>query len=262
MAFALLGAGCSLSTPGGHQASAQIKLVFPEMTPEQLRQLAAQASTACATSDCDAAVGMLVGVEEKSVRVCTAFLVAPDKVMTAGRCLSSRIARGGEGCEDVTILFPAADSQGEPERAQCSKVIAVSRPAARDQVAPDYALLALKSATRRPALSPGAVSGAAASSSIVAVDVVRNGRGLLGRQRRKPCAPRGLRTAMLALSGCNLEPGNSGAPVLTADRTAWAVVSSGPAPSFASTLSCIPEIVPGVRCEPAAASESPAPSER
>lgn len=199
----------------------------------------------CAASvECPESVALLVGLSApREPTRCTAALIGTETAVTAGHCVARELSNGG-ACHDVWLGFPATPTQ-EAEWLGCSRVSAVSS-SGDTLLAPDYALLRLRSATARIALPLG--RGALSTGDVVQMVSVTPDRfydEIHEVQTRRcivdggdpsspwnPIAPPTVRV----LSSCPIREGNSGAPLLDRQGRMRGLVHAGGPPFFAFGL--------------------------
>ncbi len=199
----------------------------------------------CAESEeCHESVALLVGLSGlREPTRCTAALIGSTTAVTAGHCVARELADGG-ACHDVWLGFAETPNQ-KSEWLGCSKVSAVSSQA-ETLLAPDYAVLQLRTATARPALPLG--RGALSTGDIVEmvsvtpdrfyddVHEVRTRRCVVdGGDPSSPWSPIAPPTVRV-LSSCPIHEGNSGAPVLDRQGRLRGLVHAGGPPFFAFGL--------------------------
>ncbi|MEM9728116.1 MAG: trypsin-like peptidase domain-containing protein [Myxococcota bacterium] len=200
---------------------------------------------ACADdSDCPESVALLVGrsAPEEPMR-CTAALIGPRTAVTAGHCVAWELSRGGR-CDDVWLGFASVGGRA-PEWVACASVQS-SSDASGSLLAPDYAILRLRSDAHR---APLAVSrGELGTGEVVRmvsvtpnrfyddVHEVRSRRCIIDHQGTPtawtPVAPSSVRV----LSSCPIQLGNSGAPLLDYQGRMRGLVHAGGPPYFAFGL--------------------------
>lgn len=199
----------------------------------------------CAASEeCHESVALLVGLSApREPTRCTAALIGPATAVTAGHCVAWELSAGG-ACHDVWLGF-AKTATHEAEWLGCSKISAVSAPGGT-LLAPDYAVLQLRTPTRRRALSLG--RGALNTGEVVRMvsvtadrfydDMhhVRTRRCIVddGKQG-SPWSPMGSPTVRV-LSSCPIHEGDSGAPLLDMEGRMRGLVHAGGPPFFAFGL--------------------------
>ncbi len=197
-----------------------------------------------ASGDCHESVALLVGlsVVHEPTR-CTAALIGPTTAVTAGHCVTHELAAGG-ACGDVWLGFAETATQ-KTEWLGCSRISAVSS-SSETLLAPDYAVLELRTATGRLALplAQGALrTGDVVRMVSVTADrfyddlhEVRTRRCVIDSGKPKslygPIAPANVRV----LASCPIHEGNSGAPLLDGQGRMRGLVHAGGPPYFAFGL--------------------------
>ncbi|MDH3201412.1 MAG: serine protease [Myxococcales bacterium] len=197
-----------------------------------------------ASEECHESVALLVGLSAlREPTRCTAALIGPTTAVTAGHCVARELATGGV-CHDVWLGFAETPTQ-KTEWLGCSKVSAVSS-TGDTLMAPDYAVLQLRTATARPALPLG--RRALSTGDVVRMvsvtpdrfyddlHEVRTRRCVVdGGDPSSPWSPIAPHTVRV-LSSCPIHEGNSGAPLLDRQGRMRGLVHAGGPPFFAFGL--------------------------
>ena len=206
--------------------------------------LAAEAPTVrCAdAARCPPSVGLVVfpGTEPDALgRVlptrCTGTLVAPDRVLTASHCVTTPT------CVGAWITFPATASHPAGS-AHCAWVLARDPDDADAVLLEDWAILQLDRPIDRPVAAlerapatPGTIVTVASVTPHPIYDSRHELDGRLCRVESPEAAEARLGEGARRvgwLSGCPIEPGNSGSPVLDAEGRLRALVHAGSHPVF------------------------------
>jgi hypothetical protein len=196
------------------------------------------------SEECHESVALLVGLSApREPTRCTAALIGPTTAVTAGHCVAWELSAGG-ACHDVWLGF-AETSTRKAEWLGCSKISAVSSPG-DTLLAPDYAVLQLRTTTERLALPLG--RGALNTGEVVRmvsvtadrfyddVHEVRTRRCVVDDgDDRSPWSPIASPTVRV-LSSCPIHEGNSGAPLLDREGRMRGLVHAGGPPFFAFGL--------------------------
>ncbi|MCA9612431.1 MAG: trypsin-like peptidase domain-containing protein, partial [Myxococcales bacterium] len=166
---------------------------------------------------------------------CTGTLVAPDRVLTASHCLTT------PRCDDAWVAFPATTDH-EAAVARCVRVLAQDPDTQDGVLLQDWALLLLERPLPRPFAT--LASEAVREGTIVTVASVTP-HPIYGSQHQLEARLCRAETSEAAearlgaearrvgwLSGCPIEPGNSGSPVLDAEGRLRALVHAGSHPVF------------------------------
>lgn|GEM_PF-5748944 len=186
--------------------------------------------------DCHGGVAMIGLLEDgRESAFCSAFLVAPDQLVTAAHCIPDAVQRGVARCRDaMRIHFPAWGG-GPALNAVCGEVLHTSALLDRALMAIDYAVIHLARSIERPffSLSRDGVTDRAASSLWV-VDPPDEELGTPGLLLRKRCrAAQGTidfpafdrdDAAVVMLRDCGARGGNSGGAVVDARGVVRAVL--------------------------------------
>jgi len=197
-----------------------------------------------ASEECYESVALLVGLSApREPTRCTAALIGPTTAVTAGHCVARELSAGG-ACHDVWLGFAETRTQ-KAEWLGCSKISALSSPG-DTLLAPDYAVLQLRTATARLALSLG--RGALSTGDVVRMvsvtpdrfyddmHEVRTRRCVVdGGDFSSPWSPVAPPTVRV-LSSCPIHEGNSGAPLLDRQGRMRGLVHAGGPPFFAFGL--------------------------
>lgn len=197
-----------------------------------------------ASEECHESVALLVGLSapDEPTR-CTAALIGPTTAVTAGHCVARELSAGG-ACHDVWLGFAETTTQ-ETEWLGCSKISALSS-RGDTFLAPDYAVLELRTATARLALP--LAQGALRTGDVVRmvsvtadrfyddIHEVRTRRCVIdGGDPSSPWSPIAPPTVRV-LSSCPIHEGNSGAPLLDGQGRMRGLVHAGGPPFFAFGL--------------------------
>lgn len=191
--------------------------------------------------ECHESVALLVGLSApREPTRCTAALIGPRTAVTAGHCVAGELSRGG-ACHDLWLGFAETPTR-KSEWLGCSKISAASSQGA-SLLAPDYAVLQLRTITERVAIPLG--RRALAAGEIVRMVSVAQDRFYDEvhevRTRRcvvddgddaspwSPIAPPTVRV----LSSCPIHEGDSGAPLLDREGRMRGLVHAGGPPFFA-----------------------------
>ena len=195
-----------------------------------------------APSQCPPSVGMVVfpGREPDALgRIrparCTGTLIAPDRVLTASHCLTTPT------CLGAWITFPATETRPEGF-AHCAWVLAQDPDDADAVLLEDWAILQLDRPIDRPVatldhtpVAPGTIVTVASVTPHPIYDSRHELEGRLCRVETSEAAEARLGAGARRvgwLSGCPIEPGNSGSPVLDAEGRLRALVHAGSHPVF------------------------------
>lgn len=195
-----------------------------------------------APSQCPPSVGMVVfpGREPDVLgRIrparCTGTLIAPDRVLTASHCLTTPT------CLGAWITFPATETR-PAGFAHCAWVLAQDPDDADAVLLEDWAILQLDRPIDRPVatldhtpVAPGTIVTVASVTPHPIYDSRHELEGRLCRVETSEAAEARLGAGARRvgwLSGCPIEPGNSGSPVLDAEGRLRALVHAGSHPVF------------------------------
>lgn len=179
--------------------------------------------------NCNPSLGMLVNTTDRSVGLCSAFLVTNQIIATNSHCIPKDIKsnlqnKTARRCQNrIWVFFPQTGNYAE-EQIECDTLLHYS--AIEDnRVLPDFAFLLLKSTTQRPSL---AVSTQGFENEkfyeLLKIDPVVNHGIPSGYMRKTQCQAiydtlyvnnQGLKnTPNITMALCNIYPGNSGSPIL------------------------------------------------
>lgn len=195
-----------------------------------------------APSQCPPSVGMVVfpGREPDALgRIrparCTGTLIAPDRVLTASHCLTTPT------CLGAWITFPATETR-PADVAHCAWVLAQDPDDADAVLLEDWAILQLDRPIDRPVATldhtpvpPGTIVTVASVTPHPIYDSRHELEGRLCRVETSEAAEARLGVGARRvgwLSGCPIEPGNSGSPVLDERGRLRALVHAGSHPVF------------------------------
>jgi hypothetical protein len=209
-----------------------------ELTPPRYQVSCAPAE------ECHESVALLVGLSAPREPIrCTAALIGPTTAVTAGHCVARELSAGG-ACHGVWLGFAETPTR-RAEWLSCSKINAVSRPE-NTLLAPDYAVLQLRTATERLALPLG--QGTLGSGEVVRMVSVTADRFYddMHQVRTRRCvvddgdhsSPWSLIASptVRVLSSCPIHEGNSGAPLLDQQGRMRGLVHAGGPPFYAFGL--------------------------
>jgi hypothetical protein len=159
--------------------------------------------------------------------MCTASLVGPDLLLTNGHCIPPELRSQGASCQESIWVHFLRDRKKrlQSEKIECLEVLySVDKEA--NFLQPDYALLRLTRATKRPVLKMS--RGGLAHGErlrVYKMDPVDSEDGLRGVLKLEECrvvhgsaaVKRSLheRSLVTQLADCEIIPGNSGSPLLT-----------------------------------------------
>jgi hypothetical protein len=195
----------------------------------------------CVDEPCSRSVGVIYHDVGALRQRCTATLIAPDRVLTAGHCLPPDTRAVGDRCAGVSVAFGA--TAGQPaEHRRCVRVIVATGVDNPATLTPDYAVVLLDRPSERPVLAvdpaplaPGEVV------TIFAAAPERDHEGHLALRARR-CRVEGPGEAVEALGArardvawlalCPIRPGNSGAPVVDDEGRVRGLVHGGSPPFF------------------------------
>ncbi len=203
---------------------------------------------------CPGYVGQLeirVTGQEKPL-VCNGFLIDSQTIATASHC----IPEPNLCSKNVSIHFPMT-AKNSAEVGECEKVIVQSDPS-KTIPEPDFALFKLKTATKRPSIPLNLINGVEDQEQVFAVkiDAVSNAnvKGILRVVECHVAYGKGLAenskkpfSGAHALTGCDMLPGNSGAPLLGQDLRSAKLILLGknkdylkePKIVYATNASCV-----------------------
>jgi len=166
---------------------------------------------------------------------CTGTLVAPDRVLTASHCITTPT------CVGAWITFPATASH-PAGFAHCAWVLARDPDDGDAVLLEDWAILQLDRPVDRPVATlerapatPGTIVTVASVTPHPIYDSRHELDGRLCRVEGPEAAEARLGEGARRvgwLSGCPIEPGNSGSPVLDAEGRLRALVHAGSHPVF------------------------------
>ena len=211
---------------------------IPAHSLAQAQEIVGRSEVLCETPEsCSPSVGQLVMIEpSKSADLnsqfklfqCTAFPLGPDLIATAGHCVPRDLKAAGSACQGrITVFFPAT-AKFSAEESSCGQVLYVGNGTDDSGYpAPDYALLQMTHAVRRPVLAmshAGFPDGA--KLEVVKADpvpekfakaIIRT--AICNTVQNTAIIPDYDRniTALVTLYGCDNKHGNSGAPILSQD---------------------------------------------
>lgn len=208
---------------------------YPAPTEEIAKKLFDEAQVSCEDQgECHGSVGLLVAKHNESVGICSAFLTAPDTIMTNSHCVPDDLTPGASCDGYIEILFPAVEDL-KKERTTCKTVMARSNHNESSALlSQDFAILKLSKEVSRPSLSlsrkktlPGEVLSVVSmtpASSKSPVGVISRPRPcpLLGKNMLNPHLPN-VDKPILFFSECNLVQGNSGSPMLDSSGAVRAI---------------------------------------
>jgi hypothetical protein len=194
------------------------------VTGSELRsaELIQAAQVSCQSQDCPEAVAMLAAFEGNEAWSCSAFLVSPDTVATNSHCVPADLKAAGSSCSGrIRIHFPGGESLG------CAQVLEAS-PLQAGQERPDFAFLKLSHpASGAPLELDGSGIADQDELEVFKLDPSHTPDQLRATLTRAHCrasmAPIFLpaysdaRNPVVAVSGCEIVPGNSGSPLLDAE---------------------------------------------
>ncbi|MBC7384885.1 MAG: trypsin-like peptidase domain-containing protein [Cryobacterium sp.] len=194
------------------------------------RDRAEKTVVSCEVEDCNPSIAMFVGVEEKATESCTASLVGDGIAMTNSHCIPNDLRAEGKDCRGRIFLFFPDVTGFIAERAECSEVIQTSFKEEGGDANPDYAFFRLREKPKRPVLQ---MSGEGFEKSAIyrvdKVDPFVEQDHLAGVLRVAKCQsafgtfalpesndPLSPLMTFRADAGCEIRPGNSGAPLTDA----------------------------------------------
>lgn len=208
----------------------------PGMAGAQL--LAREASITCKNNDCDPSVGMLSIVIKDAggwgAVQCSASLIAPDILVTNAHCVPKDIAKAGASCQGrIWMNFGAQKGQPNLDRqVECAQVIYTHKEKNAADLSifetPDYAYLKLVRPSNRPILRLSRGGFEHEKEYLLhKVNPIKTLGALRGEMEKVTC--KALHdSAIFAqnltknsqvnfLSDCKVIPGNSGAPLISAE---------------------------------------------
>lgn len=229
-----------MSVPGGRTAKLASALVFLLSAFPCARARAAAPTLECEAAECSESVALLVRTTAVDELRCTAFLVAPDTLMTARHCVEPTRRDGGRSL-DATFAVVFAATPGHARESFAARVFrAADASPLSIQSANDWAVLRLEGTSTRAPIAfdrSGFEDG-----SDVAIHVVEPGDATRARLRVIRCrsvlgsifAPQvdSAASPVVTLAGCDVRPGHSGGPVLDALGRVRAVVHARDARAF------------------------------
>jgi len=163
---------------------------FPTHNEAEAQALMALSRANCADmSDCPESVGMLVVATPHALGMCTAFLVAPDQVMTNSRCIREYVAEQKSCSGLIEIIFPET-RYSHTERVGCAQVLYSSElDRLENAVSPEYALIHLTRKASRRALDISAQGISNEPLRVARVNPVATGSYSQGELEMVTCEP-------------------------------------------------------------------------
>lgn len=202
---------------------------IPVSGPLEAEKVVSQARLSCQNpEDCSLAVGMMLAKTKTEVITCTAFLVDHDLVVTNSHCIPYEFKNGKSCNAFIEILLPI-HTKGKIKH-NCKEIINFSeRPNA---LSPDLAVLRLETSSIQ---SPIGFSFNGFSEPLIALKVnpLKGASGILVREN---CAPaissyrfppfEAFDSPVGLLGDCQSLPGNSGSPLLNAQKQVVGVLQA------------------------------------
>jgi hypothetical protein len=199
---------------------------IPLTDSSEAQKLAAQGQVTCKDPEkCSDSVAMVVSAEERSINLCSGFMVSDDVLVTNSHCIPAALRGQDSPCRDKIHFYFPRTSKFEARHADCGKIVFASLVDLPDQyMGPDYAFVRLDQPSGRPKLeisTEGLAEAAPVSvvrmtpksavSPVGEIDttqcrVVQRSYAL--PQFSQPLNP------VVTVGDCKLVNGNLGAPVL------------------------------------------------
>ncbi len=231
----LVGVGLASCGQVSSKQTSSIPGVLPAKDLSDAQNLALQGQVTCPDpKQCNPSVAMLTYTTPSNVKVCTAFLIAPDIAVTNSHCIPDDLKSNGSDCSDRIWLFFPAIGDIPAMQVECSQVITASPK--KEFATPDYAFLKVAQAIDRPVL-PVSDAGLPDQMNVHVTRVNPTSDTLPnGVMDTTPC--RVIQGSILlpefdkdqstlaTFTDCTLVHGNAGSPVIADDGTVRALVQA------------------------------------
>lgn len=213
----------------GKPESKKISRKREHITPEQMSLILENQSITCGDQDfCPEGIARMFSInfeDASNSSTCTAFLVAPDVVMTNTHCVYGNNMGLEKICSGLYFAFP---SQGFSYTAQCSKILwRDGRQHGRHHYRDgdnDFALVKLD---RKIPLTPlKLITGALKRGAVVFPLVVDQIGGFNARITKLECKveKETPKYGVVQLANCPVIAGNSGSPVMDKDQNVVGII--------------------------------------